>query len=70
MNTYEDYTGIWFADDFFVHLVMWAKPASDPEGSYDAPPNVQSLTIRCSTSNQILLDCEHVTLRRYATEGP
>ena len=68
VNTYDDYTGIWVADDSSVHLVMWEKPPADTDGSYVASPNVQSLTIQQTPGDRISLAGEHVILRRYANK--
>jgi hypothetical protein len=64
VNTHDDYTGIWIADDSAVHLVMWQKPPADSDRSFAASPDVQSLTIRQSPGDRIALAGAHVVLRR------
>ena len=68
VNTYDDYTGIWIADDSSVHLFMWEEHPVESDGSYVASPIVQSLTIQQSRDDRISLAGEHVILQRYANK--
>lgn len=69
VDTKDDYTGVWTADDSSVHLVMWKKRSDEPRGLFEATPDVQSLSIKRFPGGQVALSGDHVILQRWSGES-